>query len=46
LTNAGPIITVVIPVFNAERYIEATLVSLAKQELSAAKFEVVVVDDQ
>ncbi|MEN9529385.1 MAG: hypothetical protein RI932_1258 [Pseudomonadota bacterium] len=45
MTNAGPIITVVIPVFNAEKYIEATLASLAQQELASGLFEVVVVDD-
>lgn len=45
MTNASPIITVVIPVFNAEKYIETTLASLAKQELASGLFEVVIVDD-
>lgn len=39
----APAVTVAIPVFNAERFIEATLASVMAQ--SFADFEVVVVDD-
>lgn len=43
--NSEYLVSVIIPVYNAERCIEKCLVSLNKQTLSKSKFEVLVVDD-
>jgi len=43
VTNEGPLVSVIIPVYNAERFIAQTLESVAAQ--TYANFEVIVVDD-
>ena len=43
MTESSPLISVIIPVFNGDKYIEATLASVFNQ--SHQNFEVLVVDD-
>lgn len=45
MTDAGPDVTVVVPVYNAAAYLPALLDSLAGQDIGAAQFAAVLVND-
>lgn len=44
-TCDGPVLSVVIPAYNSEKYISRTLTSLLRQNAEAASYEIIVVDD-
>lgn len=44
-TCDGPVLSVVIPAYNSEKYIGRTLTSLLRQNAEAASYEIIVVDD-
>ncbi|MGM9719674.1 MAG: glycosyltransferase, partial [Prevotella sp.] len=43
--NNHPILSIIIPLYNCEKYIKQCLDTIFRQEMNESEFEVIVIDD-